>query len=105
MTYELLAGASRYRAPRAGAAALEQAILAGDTRLASSAATDGTVARRLRGDLDAILNKALKSSPSDRYVSIDAFADDLDRHLKHETVSAQPDSAVYRVRTFARRHV
>ncbi len=104
VTYELLAGASPYRGTRAGAAALEEAILAGDTRLASTAATDRTVARRLRGDLDAILNRALKRTPSERYASIDAFADDIERHLKHETVSAQPDSAVYRVRTFARRH-
>jgi eukaryotic-like serine/threonine-protein kinase len=104
VTYELLAGASPYRSPRAGAAALEEAILAGNTRLASTAATEGTVARRLRGDLDAILNKALKRAPSERYASIDAFADDIERHLKHETVSAQPDSAAYRFRTFARRH-
>lgn len=104
VTYELLAGASPYRGLRAGAAALEAAILAGDTRLASAAATEGTVARRLRGDLDAILNKALKRAPSERYASVDAFADDLERHLKHETVSAQPDGAAYRARTFARRH-
>ena len=104
VTYELLAGASPYRTPRAGAAALEAAILAGDSRLASAAATDATVARRLRGDLDAILNKALKHAPAERYASIDAFADDVERHLKHETVSAQPDSATYRMRTFARRH-
>ncbi len=104
VTYELLAGVSPYRTPRGGAAALEEAILSGDTRLASAAVSDRTMARRLRGDLDAILNKALKSSPAERYASIDAFADDLQRHLRHETVSAQPDSGAYRARTFARRH-
>ncbi len=105
VTYELLTGASPYRLPRAGGAALEEAILSGDTRLASIAATEDTVARRLRGDLDAILNKSLKNVPSERYASIDAFADDIERYLKHETVSALPDSAIYRMRTFARRHV
>ncbi|MCC6988802.1 MAG: tetratricopeptide repeat protein, partial [Acidobacteria bacterium] len=102
--YELLTGASPYRAHKGSVAALEDAIVAGDTRLASTAAGDKTTARRLRGDLDAILNKALKADPAARYATVDAFADDLERYLKHETVSARPDSAVYRARTFARRH-
>lgn len=102
--YELLTGAAPYRSAKMSAAALEEAIVAGDTRLASAAATDRTVARRLRGDLDAILNKALKPDPAERYASVHAFAEDLERFLKHETVSARPDSAAYRLRTFARRH-
>lgn len=102
--YELLTGASPYRVARGSAAALEEAIVAGDTRPASAAASDRTTARHLRGDLDAILNKALKAEPAQRYASVDAFADDLERYLKHETVSARPDSAAYRARTFVRRH-
>ncbi len=102
--YELLTGTSPYRSPKGSAAALEDAIIAGDTRLASTAAGDKTTARRLRGDLDAILNKALKADPAARYATVDAFSDDLERYLRHETVSARPDSAIYRVRTFARRH-
>jgi eukaryotic-like serine/threonine-protein kinase len=102
--FELLTGTSPYRVARDSAAALEEAIVAGDTRLASAATGDRTAARHLRGDLDAVLNKALKSHPAERYVSIGAFADDLERYLKHETVSARPDSAAYRLRTFARRH-
>jgi eukaryotic-like serine/threonine-protein kinase len=102
--YELLTGASPYRAGQGGPAQLEAAIVAGDTRLASAAAEDRAVARRLRGDLDAILNKALKANPAERYASVHALADDLERFLRHDTVSARPDSVPYRVRTFARRH-
>ena len=103
--YELLTGASPYRVPRDSAAALEDAIVAGDTRLASAAAGDRTTARHLRGDLDADPEQGAQEPirPS-ATSSIGAFADDLERFLKHETVSARPDSAAYRVRTFARRH-
>ena len=102
--YELLTGVSPYLTMSPGPAALEAAIVQGDTRPASAAASDQTVARRLRGDLDAILNKALKTAPAERYTSVDGLADDLERYLRHETVSARPDSVPYRMRTFVRRH-
>ena len=61
-------------------------------------------ARALRGDLDNIVAKALKKAPSERYRTVDAFADDLRRYLNHEPVSARGDSLGYRVGRFARRH-
>ena len=102
--YELLTGVIPYMTTSPGPAALEAAIVRGDTRPASVAASDQTVARRLRGDLDAILNKALKTAPAERYTSVDGLADDLERYLRRETVSARPDSLPYRMRTFVRRH-
>jgi serine/threonine-protein kinase len=62
------------------------------------------LARALRGDLDNIVAKALKKAPAERYPTVDAFAGDLLRHLKHEPVSARPDSFVYRAGRFVRRH-
>jgi tetratricopeptide (TPR) repeat protein len=56
------------------------------------------------GDLDTILGKALRKEPGERYQSVGAFADDLERYLRHEPVSAQRASVVYRVRKFVRRH-
>jgi tetratricopeptide (TPR) repeat protein len=60
--------------------------------------------RRLTGDLDVILAKALEKSPADRYASAEALASDVRRHLRHEPIAARADSRVYRLRTFARRH-
>jgi eukaryotic-like serine/threonine-protein kinase len=60
--------------------------------------------RALRGDLDNIVLKALKKSPSERYPTVEAFAEDLRRHLNHEPVSARPDSLLYRAGKFVRRN-
>ncbi|HEX6536097.1 MAG TPA: serine/threonine-protein kinase [Gemmatimonadaceae bacterium] len=56
------------------------------------------------GDLDTILGKALRRDPRERYQTVGAFGDDLERHLRHEPVSARPDSLAYRARKFLRRH-
>jgi hypothetical protein len=58
----------------------------------------------LRGELDAILCHALKSQPSERYATADAFAQDIERHLKGERVLAQPESIRYRLARGLRRH-
>ena len=58
----------------------------------------------LRGDLDTILGKALKSSVQERYSSMAAFAQDLERYLRGDPVLARPDSAWYRLRKFASRN-
>src|SRR6516162_11698253 len=62
------------------------------------------LARLLRGDLDTIVAKALKKDPRERYPSIKAFADDLQRYLRHEPISARPDAIAYRAGKFVRRH-
>jgi serine/threonine protein kinase len=61
-------------------------------------------ARALRGDLDNIAAKALKKLPRERYATVAAFADDLERYLKDEPVTARPDSRSYRIRKFVLRH-
>lgn len=60
--------------------------------------------RSMRPDLDAIVERALKKAPHERYGSVAAFADDLRRYLRREPVSARPDSRVYRAGMFLRRH-
>jgi serine/threonine protein kinase len=60
--------------------------------------------RQFRGDLDTIIGKALKKNPSERYSSVSALADDLERYLKHEPISAQPDTVSYRAGKFVRRN-
>ncbi len=60
--------------------------------------------RQLRGDLDTIVGKALKKNPLERYASVTAFAADLRRYLRHEPISARPDTLAYRSAKFLRRN-
>jgi len=68
------------------------------------ASTPDKLCRTLRGDLDTIVSKALKKKPSERYTSVSAFADDIRRYLKHEAISARPDTVRYRAAKFLRRN-
>ena len=69
------------------------------------AATPARLRRRLHGDLDTIVAKALKKTAPERYAAVTALADDLRRFLHHEPISARPDTLRYRTATFVRRHV
>jgi serine/threonine protein kinase len=68
------------------------------------ARTDPARARRLRGDLDWIIQKALEKDRERRYATVAALAEDIERHLAHEPVLASAPSATYRMRKFARRY-
>jgi eukaryotic-like serine/threonine-protein kinase len=68
------------------------------------ATTPEKLSRLLRGDLDTIVAKALKKNPQERYASATAFEDDLSRYLRHEPISARPDTPAYRAAKFMRRH-
>jgi serine/threonine-protein kinase len=65
---------------------------------------DAPLQRRLRGDLDNILLKALEPEPDRRYASAGALADDIERHLAGLPVAAHPPSRWYRTRKFVARH-
>ena len=77
-------------------------------RIAASAsrraATPERLRRRLRGDLDTIVAKALKKNPRARYASVNAMAEDLGRYLRHEPIRARPDAMAYRAAKFLRRY-
>jgi serine/threonine protein kinase len=104
VAYELLTGAKPYRLKRGSAAELEEAIATADPPKASEAASEPGATKALKGDLDAILHKALKKAASQRYATVDALADDVRRHLASEPVSARPDSFVYRARSLLGRY-
>ena len=61
-------------------------------------------ARQLRGDLDAILLRALRKEPERRYATAGELAADLQRHLDGRPVEARGDSLGYRASRFVRRH-
>ena len=60
--------------------------------------------RRLRGDVDNIVLKALRKEPERRYASVEQFSEDIRRHLKGLPVIARPDTFWYRGGKFVNRH-
>ena len=65
---------------------------------------EARLARQLRGDLDTILLKALAKAPTQRYSTVAALGEDLERHLDGQPVHAQAPSTWYRLRKFVARH-
>jgi non-specific serine/threonine protein kinase/serine/threonine-protein kinase len=60
--------------------------------------------RRLVGDLDNIVLKALRKEPHRRYASVEQFAEDIRRHLEGLPVTAVKGSVRYRAAKFVRRN-
>jgi serine/threonine protein kinase/Tfp pilus assembly protein PilF len=93
--------------PRLSEAAGAESAAAGDAA-ASAAGGRGTtrddLRRTLKGDLETIVAKALKKRPQERYASVMALAEDIRRYLRHEPISARPDTLAYRAAKFVRRN-
>jgi WD40 repeat protein/serine/threonine protein kinase/TPR repeat protein len=115
MLYELLTGERPYRPKRDSRGALEQAILEEEIvapsrlRLSDAAAharrtTPRKLNRVLAGDLDTIVLKALRKNAAERYATVNALAEDIERYLRGEAILARRDSLIYRARKFAWRH-
>ena len=62
------------------------------------------LSKRLEGDLESILAKAVRKEPEDRYRSVDQLADDVRRHLEGLPVLARKDTVTYRASKFISRH-
>ncbi len=60
--------------------------------------------RSLRGDIEAIVSKALEKDKRHRYQSASDLAADIRRYLSDQPVSARPVTAIYQLRKFARRN-
>jgi serine/threonine protein kinase/Tfp pilus assembly protein PilF len=58
----------------------------------------------LKGDLDAIVLKALRKDPAERYASADALSREIRRYLNGEPVDARAPSAGYVIRKLVARH-
>jgi tetratricopeptide (TPR) repeat protein/tRNA A-37 threonylcarbamoyl transferase component Bud32 len=96
--YGLLTGRRPYRVNSKTPHDMVQAVLQAEPEKPS------TVNRRLRGDLDNIVMKALRKEPERRYASVEQFSDDIRKHLEGLPVSARPDTLAYRGSKFVRRH-
>src|SRR5215471_10549724 len=129
--YELLTGHRPYRLTQHSPGEIERAICEQEPETPSTAvrrtgtdtSSDGTpivktpelvsevregqpdkLQRRLRGDLDNIVVKALQKSPERRYNSVREFSADIKRHLRHLPIAARPSTLAYRSSKFIQRH-
>jgi eukaryotic-like serine/threonine-protein kinase len=104
LLYELLTGRHPYLGKEAGRLdEVVRAICETEPALPSAVAPPG-LRRRLAGDLDNILLKALRKEPERRYASVGELARDLESHLAGMPVAARPDTFFYRAGKFLRRH-
>jgi serine/threonine-protein kinase len=60
--------------------------------------------RKLAGDLDNIVLKAMRKEPQRRYASVEQFSEDIRRHLEGLPVIARKDTFGYRAGKFIQRH-
>jgi serine/threonine-protein kinase len=103
LLYEMLCGLTAHALDGLSPVAAQQYVLH-ETPAAPSRLVDVEHARFLRGDLDSIVLRALRKNPDDRYLSVDAFAADLRRHLSGHPVEARRGSLRYRAGRFLARH-
>ena len=100
---QLAQDATRDIVERASAlAAREPAARIAD--LYGAGVTPALLARRIGGDGDVIIAKALQRDPARRYATAGAFADDLRRWIDGRPIAARVESGAYRARKFVRRH-
>ncbi len=126
LLHELLVGCRPYQDTGRNTAAMAQAILtqeparpssfliegrgtdhgvdSPDQRAALRGLTAASLRQRLRGDVDAIILKALRKQPEHRYDSVRAMADDVLAVLERRPVAARQGGRRYRLQRFLRRH-
>jgi tetratricopeptide (TPR) repeat protein len=103
LLYHLLTSRSPY-GETADQEALERSVLEDDPRRPSNVVDGREEARRLAGDLDTIVLRALDKNPARRYASAEELAADVRRHLDGHPVLARPDTLIYRTGKLVRRH-
>jgi eukaryotic-like serine/threonine-protein kinase len=103
LLHVILTGSNPYRLSKLESYEVVRAVLEQEPVRPSDAAPPGT-ARRLRGDLDAIVLKAISKEASRRYATVEQLETDVRRHLDGLPVLARPDSRSYLTRKFIRRH-
>ncbi len=116
LAYHLLSGRRAHLPEKSGRAALEYAVLHVTPDRLSYAATHHDHAtvkdnipapsnvERLEGDVDAIIARAIRIDPADRYRTMEAFVADLTRWMAHRPISARREDRSYRTRLWLRRN-
>jgi hypothetical protein len=102
--FQLLTGRLPWQVSELPLAAAVRLLDEAPPRPSAVATGDGPVAaKHLRGDLDAIVAKALRREPKSRYADARVLADDLNRYQRHEPVQARTGARAYVLGRFLRR--
>lgn len=106
LLYEMLTGknAHQFTTPHPPPTELLRVVTQEEPERPSAVANDPAMKRRLRGDLDNIVLKALRKEPSRRYQGIGSFATDIHRYLSDRPVTARRDTLGYRASKFVQRN-
>lgn len=106
LLYELVSGKGPWQRNGASVPAIIKRVLYEDPALPSQiAAKDGPVpASKIVGDLDAIVMKAMRRKPAERYASVADLAADVERHEQLKPVRAREGSTRYMLGRFIRRY-
>jgi len=112
--YEQLCGAWPFGSRDSMMSVAARAVGSKDTQPMSKSITEDGAKKRgvradrlrdqLRGDLEAIVGKALSAKASDRYGSVAELAEDLDRFLKQRPIRAQRQTTLYRAKKYVVRN-
>lgn len=105
--YELVSGKGPWRGEKSSVPAMIRRVLYEDAVLPSRAAGSGgspVPANKIGGDLDAIVMKAMRRNPAERYLSVSALAEDVARHQQYLPVQARDGSTRYMAGRFLRRY-
>lgn len=103
LAYEMLTDERPFQLSTRRLSALEKAVVesavTSPSKTAERHARPGR-ARRLEGELDTIVLKALRKAPADRYTSADAIADDIEHFLNGRPIDARPVPRARQIRRF-----
>ncbi|MEI8159059.1 MAG: serine/threonine-protein kinase, partial [Burkholderiales bacterium] len=104
LLYELLAGERPFQG--ANPSEIDQAVRTQESKPPSQCqhGVINLLGKGLARELDTIVLKALKKQPEERYSTVIALSDDLQRWLDGQPVLAKPDSLWYRSRKFVTRN-
>ena len=110
LLFETLTGSLPFK-NEGGRAAIEHAIIHTDAPSISKALEANKInalrpidANNARGDLEAIVAKALRKNPADRYVTVSALASDLHRWLNNQPVAARRGNWQYMTKLWLKRN-
>jgi len=114
LLFELLTGHRPYRSASGSLSEMERLICEDEPERPSAVVNQqvgdlrglrpAELRRRLRGDLDTIVMKALRKEPERRYGRVAEFSEDIERYLTGKPVKARKPTIAYRSGRFLHRH-